>query len=75
MSDNSVLIAAKFRGPPNSGNGGYVSGVIADTLTQGVHDLPNHGAVEVTLRAPIPLDHPLTTHREDESLIVRHGET
>jgi len=74
MSDNTILIAAKFRGPPNSGNGGYVSGVFADALTQGVHNLANHGAVEVTLRAPIPLDQPLTTHREGESLVVRQGE-
>jgi hypothetical protein len=74
MSDNSIFIAARFRGPPNSGNGGYVSGVIAEAFTQGIPALPNHGAVEVTLRAPIPLDQPLTMHREGELLVVRHGE-
>jgi hypothetical protein len=75
MPDSAILIAAKFRGPPNSGNGGYVSGVIADAFMQGVHNLPNHGAVEVTLRAPTPLDQPLTTYREGESFFVRHGDT
>jgi hypothetical protein len=75
MSDSTILIAAKFRGPPKSGNGGYVSGVISDAFTRGVHNLPNQGAVEVTLRAPIPLDQPLTTQREGESFFVRHGDT
>jgi hypothetical protein len=75
MSDSEILIAAKFRGPPKSGNGGYVSGVIADAFTQGVHNLPNQGAVEVTLRAPTPLDQPLTTHRERELFLVHHGDT
>jgi hypothetical protein len=75
MSDNQIVIAAKFRGPPNSGNGGYVSGVFADALTRGVHNLPTRGAVEVTLRAPTPLDQPLSTQREGESLFIRHGDT
>jgi len=74
MSDNTILIAAKFRGPPTSGNGGYVAGVFADALTHGIHDLPNHDAVEVTLRAPTPLDQALTTHRDEQSLIIRHGD-
>jgi hypothetical protein len=75
MSNDQILIAAKFRGPPNSGNGGYVSGVFADALTQGEHNLPLHRAVEVTLRAPIPLEQLLITHRQGETLTVRHGET
>jgi hypothetical protein len=75
MSDNTILIAAKFRGPPNSGNGGYVAGRIADALTHGVHNLPHHGAVEVTLRAPIPLDHPLAMQRAHDSLTVHDGNT
>jgi hypothetical protein len=49
--------------------------MVADSLTRGVHNLPNHGAVEVTLRAPIPLDQLLTTHGNGESLLVRHGDT
>ncbi len=75
MSNNTILVSAKFRGPPDSGNGGYVSGVFAAELTDGAHNLPNHRAVEVTLRAPIPLDQSMTTHREGESLTVRHGDT
>ena len=45
-----IVIARQFRGPPNSGNGGYVCGVLAREI---------HGATTVALRALIPLDVPL----------------
>lgn len=41
------MISRRFCGPPGSGNGGYVSGLIAGHLG---------GDVEVTLRLPPPLD-------------------
>jgi hypothetical protein len=40
-------IARRFRGPPNSGNGGYVCGMLARHI---------FGAAEVALRAPPPLE-------------------
>ncbi len=43
----TVQVAEQFRGPPNSGNGGYVSGVAAKFVD---------GIAEVTIRAPVPLD-------------------
>ncbi|MEV0134619.1 hypothetical protein AB0H83_39935 [Dactylosporangium sp. NPDC050688] len=46
-----MIIAARFNGPPGSGNGGYTAGLVAAHLT---------GPVEVTLRRPPPLDTPLT---------------
>jgi hypothetical protein len=73
MAD-TILIAEKFRGPPNSGNGGYVSGVIASALTGGIHNSPN-GSVEVTLRAPTPLDRHLKLHRRVDGLLVRDADT
>ncbi|WP_063682423.1 hypothetical protein [Bradyrhizobium stylosanthis] len=45
-----IIIARRFCGPPNSGNGGYVCGRLA-------RHIPGGG--EVTLRAPPPLDTPL----------------
>jgi len=42
-----VVVATQFRGPPNSGNGGYVGGLLAG---------PIGGVVTAVLRAPIPLD-------------------
>ena len=43
----SVVIEKRFCGPPNSGNAGYVCGMLARHIT---------GAAEVTLRAPPPLE-------------------
>jgi hypothetical protein len=45
-----VVIARQFRGPPNSGNGGYVCGILGREIT---------GPSTVALRALIPLDVPL----------------
>ena len=43
----TMTIARRFRGPPNSGNGGYVCGMLARYIS---------GAAEVVLRAPPPLE-------------------
>ena len=42
----TLTIPRRFRGPPNSGNGGYVCGMLVRQIA---------GAAEVTLRAPPPL--------------------
>jgi hypothetical protein len=49
-----ITIHRRFNGPPNSGHGGYVSGIIADLIGP---------CAEVTLRSPPPLDLPLTVER------------
>ena len=49
---STLTVAARFRGPDDSGNGGWVSGALAARLPAGV-------PVEVTLRRPPPLDRPL----------------
>lgn len=55
-----ISIPARFRGPPDSGNGGYVCGVVAGLME------PAEGrAAEVTLRQPPPLEVPLTVERSD----------
>jgi hypothetical protein len=60
-----VIIDARFRGPTQSGNGGYSCGVLAASLG---------GAVEVTLRAPPPLATPLQLVRDqDGSARLEHG--
>jgi len=46
----SITIERRFRGPPNSANGGYVCGLLAKGMDRGA---------EITLRAPPPLDTPL----------------
>ena len=52
MSHDEVVIERRFRGPPNSVNGGYACGVAAAAL--------GDGTVEVTLHAPPPLERPLS---------------
>lgn len=51
-SPGTVTIAARFHGPPGSGNGGYSCGVVAREFGQ--------NPAEVSLVAPPPLDRPLT---------------
>ena len=51
-----ITIPQRFCGPPESGNGGWVSG----TLATHVATTDAHPAVTVRLAAPPPLDRPLT---------------
>lgn len=48
-----IQVPSRFAGPPAMGHGGYVAGLLAER-----HD----GAVQVTLRRPIPLDADLGLH-------------
>jgi hypothetical protein len=63
----TVTIPARFNGPPDSGNGGYTAGLVAQALGK--------GPAEVTLKAPPPLDRPLDLERSGDSVVVRDGET
>jgi hypothetical protein len=51
-----IVISRQFRGPPNSGNGGYVCGVVG-----------GKGPATVALRALIPLDVALDLHTSDDA--------
>lgn len=65
MSARTVVIAARFNGPPTSGNGGYVSGLMARELD---------GPAVVTLRIPPPLETPLTIERSENGVRLLHGD-
>lgn len=54
-----MIIAARFNGPPGSGNGGYTAGLVASEFLA-ASDGERPAAVEVTLRRPPPLDTALT---------------
>jgi len=54
--DDTLIIEPGFNGPRLSGNGGYVGGVLAGRFTRA---FGGDGAVEITLRAPIPINTPL----------------
>jgi hypothetical protein len=63
----TLTIPAHFNGPPESGNGGYTCGRVAQLVQNEV--------VEVSLRSPPPLDTPLAVAREDGRVEVREGDT
>ncbi len=60
-----LTIAARFNGPPQSGNGGYCCGAVAAWI-----DGPAH----VSLKAPPPLETPLNVTRDGAEVRVRHSD-
>lgn len=66
MSEH-VTIDGRYRGPPASGNGGYVCGIVAGLIGE---------PAEVTLRHPPPIDRPLEVARlGGGGVALRDGET
>ncbi|TJY59335.1 hypothetical protein E4T66_13120 [Sinimarinibacterium sp. CAU 1509] len=62
-----MQIASRYCGPPQSGNGGYTCGLLAEASGE-------HGAVEVTLKAPPPLDCELQLRSESGVTSLWDGE-
>ena len=60
-----LVIATRFRGPPDSANGGYVCGVLARRIG---------AAAEVNLRKPPPLERPLELEIENSSVRLMDGD-
>jgi hypothetical protein len=75
MSETFIVIPERYRGPPQSGNGGYACGVLSGLLTGGHFDLADGRAAEVTLRAPVPLDQTIAVRHDADALSAHHGET
>ncbi|GJM34339.1 MAG: hypothetical protein DHS20C18_33400 [Saprospiraceae bacterium] len=63
--EETIQISYRFCGPPNSGNGGYVCGML-DRYTDYLS--------EVTLRKPIPLDKELNVRSEIDQFQLIDGE-
>ena len=53
----TLTVDRRFRGPPDSGNGGYVAGRLAAFID---------GPAEIALRLPPPLGRPLAVRRLPE---------
>src|SRR5205823_6387551 len=63
----TVVIERRFCGPPGVAHGGYACGLIAERLQA--------ACVEVSLRAPAPLERPLTVERDGDGVVrLRAGE-
>lgn len=58
---DEIHVPRRFRGPPTSGNGGYVAGLVAEWID---------GPAEVNLLAPIPLEVPLHRRRDDAEVTL-----
>ena len=63
----AVRVPARFNGPPDSANGGYTCGLVAAEL--------HGGGVEVTLRAPPPLETEMAVERDGDTVRMSDGET
>ena len=63
---DEVHVLRRFRGPPTSGNGGYVCGLAAEWID---------GPAEVRLLAPIPLETPLHRRRDDGDVTLSDSGT
>ncbi len=64
--NDTITIARRFEGPPNSGNGGYVSGRLAGHLD---------ATVAVRLKAPTPLEVPLEVNATDDGCLLVYQDT
>ncbi len=62
---DQIIIPKRFCGPPKSGNGGYVAGLLAGYVA---------GTAEVTLRAPPPLERPLDVVRDGDAVTLMNGD-
>lgn len=62
---STITIARQFRGPPNSGNGGYVSGLLTREFD---------GPWRTILRAIIPLDAPLAIANDNGRVVLSGGD-
>src|SRR2546429_181527 len=55
-----IVIEPRFRGPPDSANGGYTCAMAAQVI---------HGPAQVTLRTPPPLGRPLAGSRSEDGTV------
>jgi hypothetical protein len=62
---STIVIPARFCGPPDSGNGGYTCGLVAQVLAR---------PAEVTLRKPIPIEKPMDVLLTDDAAELKFGE-
>lgn len=75
MTDQQLIVPARFCGPPHSGNGGWTAGSVAEAVTGGPEDhTRTWPTVEVTLRRPPPLDQPLDVAQSDGTTTVSDGD-
>jgi hypothetical protein len=75
MTGATLIVPARFNGPPGSANGGYFSGRLAACLLAASGGGAPSAAVTVTLRKPPPLQEPMDLVRAEapEILVAKIG--
>ena len=66
LKGKMIVVDKRFKGPPTSGNGGYVCGLLSQFV-----DGP---AVSVRLRLPIPLDTELEVREAEGGVVLLNGD-
>ncbi|HEX7962948.1 MAG TPA: hypothetical protein VF493_23765 [Terriglobales bacterium] len=61
LANQRIVIARRFCGPPDSGNGGYSSGLLAIALSQNA---------ECTLRKPVPIERELLIEARGDGAVL-----
>jgi hypothetical protein len=67
-----LVVPGRFNGPPDSANGGYVAGLLAEVFHSAAGTTPAT-PVTVTLRQPPPLDAPMEAAWEGDRLDLTFG--
>lgn len=67
MKTNTIIIDERFHGPPDSGNGGYVCGQLAQFIVG--------STAAVRLRVPPPLDTEMQVRATEEGVAMFDGDT
>ncbi|MEJ7796834.1 MAG: hypothetical protein WKF50_14870 [Nocardioides sp.] len=71
---SSLLVPARFRGPPSSGNGGWTAGAMAALLDRDRPHDQSWPAITVQLRQPPPLDVAMPVAEEDGWMVATHDD-
>ena len=70
MTGATLIVPARFNGPPGSANGGYFSGRLAACLLAVSGGSAPPAAITVTLRKPPPLEEPMDLVRAEAPEIM-----
>lgn len=73
MPDQSLTVDARFNGPPGSGNGGYVAGLLAAQVARLLPAYRPGDPVQVTLREPPPLAVRLLVAADEGRVVATFG--
>lgn len=73
MTDQSLTVGARFNGPPGSGNGGYVAGLLQAHVARLLPAYRPGDPVQVTLREPPPLAIPLLVTADEGRVTATFG--